>query len=159
SMTGRPASSSLLTKAMRFSALTGIFSFCSPSRAPISIMRMVWLIYASGDRFELGELDTLLHDVADLALDLLQHAREGRAQRLLHLHHFQGQDRRALLQRRALLGQYRHHGAGQGCCDLSLADLFFVIAAKRIDPMQFEAAIARAQIEFMTLDRGHDARC
>ena len=64
-------------------------------------------------RFDFGEFDALADDIADLAFDLLQHARKGRAQGLLHLHDFQRQDRGALFQRRALLGQQRHHGARQ----------------------------------------------
>src|ERR1700753_3188188 len=95
-----PASSSASMKAMRSSTLTGVFSFCRPSRGPTSKMRMVSLIKASRRRgFDFGELNAFLNDVADLAFDLLQNTRKRRPQRLLHLHHFEGQDRRALLQR------------------------------------------------------------
>src|SRR5215813_9713539 len=104
-MVERPASSSFLTKAMRVAGLTGVFSFWSPSRAPISMMRTVSLISALR-RLDLGELDALLYDVADLALDRLQHPRERRAQRLLHLHDFKREDRCALFEPRALLGQH-----------------------------------------------------
>ena len=107
---------------------------------------------------DLGEFDALADDVADLAFDLLQHAGIRRAQGLLHLHDFEGEDRRALLERRALLGQQRHHGARQRRHDLVLADLLLGLAAERIDPMQVEAAVAGAQIEFVALDHGRDAR-
>jgi hypothetical protein len=43
-MVCRPAPSSFSMKAMRFATLTGVVSFCSPSRAPISMMRMVSLM-------------------------------------------------------------------------------------------------------------------
>jgi hypothetical protein len=35
----KPASTSLSTKAIRLATLTGVFSFCRPSRGPISMMR------------------------------------------------------------------------------------------------------------------------
>ena len=44
-------------------------------------------------RFDFGEFDAFADDIADLALDLLQHARKRRAQGLLHLHDFEGEDR------------------------------------------------------------------
>ena len=40
--------------------------------------------------------------------------------------------------------------------DLVFADLLFVVAAERIDPMQVEAAVAGAQIQFMAFDDGDD---
>src|SRR5262249_46742893 len=101
-----PASSNFLTKAMRSAGLTGVFSFCSPSRAPISMMWMVLLIGASSG-FDLGEFDAFLHDIADLAFDRLQRARERRTQGLLHLHDLERQDRCALFQFCALLRQHR----------------------------------------------------
>src|ERR1700758_4469012 len=99
-MVCNPASNSRLMKAIRSAGLTGVFSFCSPSRAPISTMWTASLISTSRGRFQRGELDALLHDVADLALDRLQRTGKRRAQGLLHLHHFEGEDRRALFQLR-----------------------------------------------------------
>src|SRR5882757_950152 len=82
-----PALINASIKAMRSSTLTAVFSFCRPSRGPTSTMRTFSLIPASGNRrFDFGELDAFADDIADLALDLLQHARIGRAQRLFHLH-------------------------------------------------------------------------
>src|ERR1700737_3821383 len=102
------------------------------------ISRSCWL--------DFGEFAALLHDIAALAFDRLQHARERRAQGWLHLHDLKRQDRRALLERSPLLGQQRHHRARQGRYDLVFADLLFVVAAERIDPMQVEPAIAGSQI-------------
>src|SRR6266481_3852399 len=95
-------------------APTGVFSFCRPSRGPISIMRTLSLMLASRScRLDLSEFEAFADDIADLAFDLLQYARIGRAQGLFHLHHFKGEDRRALLQSSALLGEQRHHRARQ----------------------------------------------
>jgi hypothetical protein len=41
---GVQARNSFSMKAMRFATLTGVSSFCSPSRGPISMMRTVSLI-------------------------------------------------------------------------------------------------------------------
>src|SRR5258706_5785899 len=125
---------------MRAAMLTGVFSFCRPSRGPTSTMRTESLMLVSLIcRLDLGEFDAFLHDIADLALDRLQDAGEWRAQGLLHLHDFKGQDRGALLQRRAHFGQQRHHGTRQRSYDLVLADLLLVVAAVPIDPAQVEA--------------------
>src|ERR1700737_178591 len=150
-----PASTSASMNAMRSATLTGVFSFCRPSRGPTSTMRTESLMLASRScRLDLRELAPLLPDIADLALYHFQHAGERRAQGLLHLHDLKGEDRRALLQRRAHFGQQRHHGTRQRCDDLVFADLVFVVAAERIDPMQVEPAIAGSQIQFVALDKG-----
>src|ERR1700748_1096780 len=143
---------------MRSAGLTGVFSFCSPSRAPISTMWTASLIWTSRGWLQLGELDALLHDIADLALDRLQGACERRAQGLLHLHHFEGEDRRALFQLGALLRQHGNNRARQRRHDLVLAGLFLGLAAERIDPMQLETAVASPQIKLVTFDNGCDPR-
>src|SRR5260370_14011862 len=104
--------------AMRASTLTGVFSFCSPSRGPTSTMRTCSLIVWSHEAqilrtegLDLGEFDAFLHDIADLAFYSFQHACERRAQGLLHLHDLEGQDRRALLQPGPLLGHQGHSRA------------------------------------------------
>src|SRR5713226_9961742 len=130
-------------KVMRSAALTGVFSFCRPSRGPTSTIWTCSLMMISRDcsrscRLDFGKLDAFLHDVADLAFYRLQDAREWSAQRLLHLHHLERQDRRALLQRRADLRQQGHDGARQRRHDLVFADLLLIVAAERIDPMQVE---------------------
>src|SRR6185312_14585993 len=144
---------------MRSATLTAVLSFCRPSRGPTSTMR-TWslMLISSGSRLDLGEFDAFLHDIADLAFDLFQQACERRAQGLLHLHHFKGENWRALFERGALLGQQGHNGAGQGCHDLVFADLLLVVAAKWIDPVQFEATVARPHIEFVAFDHRHHAR-
>lgn len=40
--------------------------------------------------------------------------------------------------------------------DLVFAGLLFVLAAKGINPMQLEAAVAGTQIELVTFDHGND---
>src|SRR3954471_10694383 len=157
STVSRPAPTSASMKAVRASTLTSVFSFWRPSRGPISMMRTLSLISFSG-RLDHGELDALLDDVADLAFDGFQHAGIGRTQRLLHLHHFQGEDRRALLELGALLRQHGDDGARQGRCDLVHAGLLLHLAAERIDPMQVEPAVARTQIQLMAVDHGRDRR-
>ena len=151
-----PAPINASMKAIRSATLIGVFSFCSPSRGPTSTMWTRSLMTRC--RFDFGKFDAFADDIADLAFDLLQHARIGRAQGLLHLHDFERQDRSALFQRRALLGQQRHHRARQRRHDLVLADLLLGLAAERIDPVQVEAAVAGAQIKLMALDHGNNAR-
>src|ERR1700674_701978 len=142
-----PAPTSASMKAMRSATLTGFFSFCRPERGPTSTMRTESLMLISRScRLDLGEFDAFLHDIADLAFYHLQHARERRAQGLLHLHDFKRQDRCTLLQSCAHLGQQRHHSARQGRYDFVFADLLFIVAAERIDPMQVETAVACSQI-------------
>src|SRR5260370_10860778 len=104
--------------AMRASTLTGVFSFCSPSRGPTSTMRTCSLIVWSHEAqilrtegLDLGEFDAFLHDIADLAFSSFQHACERRAQGLLHLHDLQGQDRLALLHPAPLLSPQAHFRA------------------------------------------------
>src|SRR4051794_4533995 len=129
----RPAPTSASMKAMRSATPTAVFSFCRPSRGPTSTMRTGSLMPPSlAQWFDFGEFDALADDVADLAFDGLQHARKGRAQGLLHLHDFEGQDRSALLERIALLREQRHDGAGQRRDDLVLADLLLGLAPERI---------------------------
>src|SRR5690349_18926410 len=111
----RPAATSASMKAIRAATPTGVFSFCRPSRGPISMMRTTLLMNLLACWFDLGELDTLADDIADLAPDRLQDAGERRAERLLHFHDLERQDRRTLLQRVALFGEQRHDGARQGC--------------------------------------------
>src|SRR5262249_13353131 len=166
----RPAPSSRSIKVMRSPTLTGVFSFCRPSRGPISTILMALLMsypmlvvrfplsppiwraaFANVriksallvDRFDFGELHAFLDDIAYLAFDDLQYARKGRTQGLFHLHHLQRQDRRALLQCCALPGKQGNDRAGQGCDDLVLPDLLFRFAAEGIDPMHFKAAVGR----------------
>src|SRR5258708_4600984 len=105
-----PAPMSASMKAMRSATLTGVFSFCRPSRGPTSTMRTESLMRTSTGcsrrgRLDFGEFHAFPDDIADLAFYRLQHAGERRAQGLLHLHHFERENRRALLQRRADLGQ------------------------------------------------------
>src|SRR6267142_535285 len=131
--------------------LTGVFSFCRPSRGPTSTMRTKSLMLVSrgcsrSGRLDFGEFDAFLHDIADLAFYHFQHACEGRTQGLLHLHHFKRENSRALLQRCAHFSQQRHHGARQRRHDFVLAYVLFVVATERIDPMQIEAAVTRSQI-------------
>src|ERR1700721_265050 len=95
----------------------------------------------SGCRLYLGKFDTFLHDVADLAFNYLQHARKRRTQGLLHLHDFKRQDRCALLQFGAYLGQQCDHCAGQRRDDLVFTDLLLVVTAKGIDPVQVETTV------------------
>src|SRR5260370_9527304 len=143
STVGSPALTSASINAMRSATLIGVFSFCRPSRGPTSTMRTESLMLISRScRLDFGEFDAFLHDIADLAFHHLQHARERRAQGLLHLHDLERQDRCTLLQSCAHLGQQRHHGAPQGRYDFVFADLLFVVAAERIDPMQAETAVA-----------------
>src|ERR1700682_3006430 len=81
----RPAPTSASMNAMRAATLTGVFSFCRPSRGPTSTMRTCSLMLVSrSQRLDLGELDAFLHDIADLAFYHFQHASERRAQGLLH---------------------------------------------------------------------------
>src|SRR5205807_3639238 len=86
-----PAPISASTKAMRSATLTGVFSFCRPSRGPTSTMRTASL--TSGGLLDFGEFDALADDVADPAFELLQDAGIRCAKRLLHLHDFEGEDR------------------------------------------------------------------
>src|SRR5258708_34166838 len=145
--------------AIRASTLIGVFSFCSPSRGPTSTMR-TWslMAFSRWGGLDFGQFDAFLHDIADLALQALQHTRERRTQGLLHLHHFEGQDCRTLLQRSALLRQQCDHGTRQGRHDPVLTDLFFVVTAERIDPMQVETPVAGPDIQFMAFDDGDDMR-
>jgi len=114
------------------------------------------MLVSRGCRLDLGEFDALADDIPDLAFYHFQHAGERRAQGLFHLHHFEGEDRRALFEVGADFGQQRHHGARQRRHDLVLADLLLVVAAERIDPMQVKTAVAGAQIEFVAFDDGDD---
>src|SRR5438309_2261581 len=82
----------------------------------------------------------LAHDIAHLAFDRLQHAGERRAQRLLHLHHFKRQNRRALFKGGAHFGQQRHDGARQWRHDPLFANLLLIVATEWIDPMEIKAA-------------------
>src|SRR5260370_41084462 len=139
-----PAPTSASINAMRSATLTGVFSFWRPSRGPTSTMRTCSLMLISrSQRLDLGEFDAFLHDIADLAFYHFQHARERRTQGLLHLHDLERQDRRALFEDCPLFCQQRHHGARQRRHDLVFANLLFVVAAERIDPVQVEAAVAR----------------
>src|SRR5216683_3037463 len=148
-----PASTSASMNAMRSATLTGVFSFCRPSRGPTSTMRTESLMLVSLTcGLDLGEFDALLHDIADLALYHFEDAGEWCAQGLLHLHDFKGEDRGALLQSCAHFGQQRHHGTGERGYDLVFADLLLVVAAERIDPVQVEPAMAGSQIEFAAFD-------
>src|SRR5882724_12899164 len=152
-----PAPTSASMNAMRAATLTGVFSFWRPSRGPTSTMRTRSLISnLSACRLDFGELDALADDITDLAFDHLQHSGKRRAQGLFHLHHFEGQDRRALFERRADLGQQCHYRPRQRCDDLVLADLLLVVAAERIDPMQVEAAVTRTKIYFVAFHDRHD---
>src|SRR5450631_831444 len=152
-----PAPTRAPMKAMRSATLTGVFSFCRPSRGPTSTMRTKSLMLISRScRFDFGEFDAFLHDIADLAFYRLQHAGEWRAQGLLHLHHFKRENGCALLQPRAHFRQQGHDGTRQRRHDLVFADLLFVVAAERIDPVQVETAVAGSQIQFMTFDHGYD---
>src|SRR3984893_4251388 len=151
-----PAPTSASMKAMRSATLTGVFSFCRPSRGPTSTMRTKSLMLISRScRFDFGEFDAFLHDIADLAFYRLQHAGEWRAQGLLHLHHFKRENGRALHQPRAHFRQQGHNGTRQPRHDLVFPDLLFVVTAERIDPMQIETAVAGSQIQFMTFDHGY----
>src|SRR5882724_2765716 len=146
-----PAPISASTKAMRAATLTGVFSFCRPSRGPTSTMRTESLMMISqscsrSGRLDFGEFDAFLHDIADLAFYHFQHACEWRTQGLLHLHHFKCENRRALLQRGAHFSQQRHHRARQRRHDLVFANLLLGLTAEGIDPMQIEAAVTRSQI-------------
>src|SRR5260370_10518851 len=114
------------------------------------------MLFSRGYRLDLGESHALADDIADLAFYRFQHAGERRTQSLLHLHHFQRENWRALLQGGADFRRQRHHGTGQWRHDLVLADLFLGLAAERIDPMQIEAAIAGPQIKLMAFDHGDD---
>ncbi len=116
------------------------------ARADFDDAHLIAHIDSSACRFDFGQFDAFADDIADLAFDHLQHARERRAQGLFHLHHFQRENRRALFQMRAHLGQQRHDRTRQGCYDLVFADLLLVVAAERIDPMQVEAAVACPQV-------------
>src|SRR5439155_4342914 len=151
-----PAPISASMKAMRSATLTGVFSFCRPSRGPTSTMRTVSVMV--GCRLDFGEFDALADDVADLAFQLLQHAGKRRAQGLLHLHDLEGEDRRTLLELGALLRQQGDDRAGQGRHDLVFADLLLGLAAERIHPMQVEAPVAGAQIDLVAFNHGRDAR-
>src|ERR1700692_4647009 len=154
-----PAASSASMNAMRSATPIGVFSFCRPSRWPTSTMRTESLMPISrGGRLDHGEFEAFADDIPDLALYRLQHAGKRRAQVLLHLHHFERQDRRALLQLGADFGQQCYDGARQRCHDLVFADLLLVVATERIDPMQVEPAVAGAQIQFMAVDHRNDMR-
>src|SRR5215469_16833614 len=107
---------------------------------------------------DLRQFDSLLHDIADLALDRLQNAGKRRAQGLLHLHHFKREDRRTLFQFCALLREHCDHGARQRRDDFVLAGLLLSLAPERIDPMQFKAAVTRAQVNLMAFDDDNDRR-
>src|SRR3954471_17907871 len=153
----RPAPTSASMNAIRSSTLTGVFSFCRPSRGPTSTMRTESLILISrSERLDLGEFDALAHDIPDAAFYRLQHARKRRAQGLLHLHDFKRQDRSSLLQLVPDFSQQRHHGARQRRHDLVLTDLLFALPSERIDPMQIEAAVTRPQIKFMAFNDRND---
>src|SRR6266403_1618248 len=109
------------------STLTGVFSFCSPSRGPTSTMRTCSLTMVSRvqilgtEGLDLGEFDAFLHDIADLAFYQFQHARARRAEGLLHFHDLESQDRCALLQPGPLLGQQGNYRARQRRYDLVCA--------------------------------------
>src|SRR5437899_12272779 len=103
-----PASTSASMKAMRSATLTGVFSFCRPSRGPTSTMRTESLMLVSLTcRLDLGEFDALLHDIADLPLYHFQDSGDWCAQGLLPPHDFKGEDRGTLLQPRAHFGRQR----------------------------------------------------
>src|ERR1700675_4320729 len=126
-----PAPTSASMNAIRSATLTGVFSFCRPSRGPTSTMRTESLMLISQSyRFDLGEFHAFLHDIADLAFYHFQNTCEWRAQGLFHLHDFKRQDRRALREHGPLLRQQRHYGARQRRHDLVFADLLFVVAAE-----------------------------
>ncbi len=109
------------------------------------------MLLSRGCRLDLGEFEPFADDIADLAFDCFQHPRERCAQRLFHLHHFKGQYRCAFLQGRPNFSQQRNYRAWQRRDDLVLTNLFIVIAAERIDPMQIEAAVARPKIKLHAL--------
>src|SRR5882724_5935548 len=153
----KPAPTSASMNAMRSAALTGVFSFCRPSRGPTSTMRTLSFMTVSFRYgFDFREFDTFLHDIANLAFDRFQHAGKRRAQGLLHLHHLEGEDRRALLERRTFIRQQCHHGTRKRGNDLVFADVLLVVATERIDPMQLEPAVSRSQIQFVAFDHGDD---
>src|ERR1700737_5087688 len=60
---------------------------------------------------EIGELGSLLHEVADGAFERLEAAVAGSAQRVLHLHRLEHEERRAAPQVRAPLGEDPRHRA------------------------------------------------
>src|SRR5579864_4739714 len=120
-------------------------------------MRTVSLMLTTS-RLNLGEFDPFPDDIADLAPDGLQHPGERRPQGLLHLHDLEREDRRAFFQRLALLRKQRNDRARQWRYDLVFADLLFAFTAEGIDPVQFEAAVAGAHIQFMAFDDRYDAR-
>src|SRR4051794_484052 len=105
------------------SATTRFFAACS---------MMISIAALSAGRFDFRQFDAFLHDIADPAVQAPEHARKWRAQRLLHLHHFQGEDSGALFESGAHLSQQGDDCPRQGCDDLVLADLLFVITAERI---------------------------
>src|ERR1700680_1297353 len=145
-----PAASSASMNAMRSATPIGVFSFCSPSRGPTSTMRTESLMPISrGGRLDHGGVQAFAGDSPVLALYRLQHAGKRRAQGLLHLHHFERQDRRALLQLGADLGQQCYDGARQRCHDLVFADLLLVVATERIDPMQVEPDVGGGGVAVM----------
>src|SRR5579864_3015427 len=59
----------------------------------------------SASWLDFGQFNTFADDIADFALENLEHAGKRCTQRLLHLHHFKREDRRALFELCANLGQ------------------------------------------------------
>src|SRR5262249_37101007 len=57
-----------------------------------------------------------------------------------------------------LLRQQRDDRSRQWRNNLVFANLFLVIATERIDPMQIEPSVARAQVKLVPLDYGDDIR-
>ena len=81
-----PAPISASMNAMRSATLIGRLLVLQPvARADLDDADAI-AHAASAGRLDFGEFDAFADDIADLAFDLLQHARERRAQGLLHLH-------------------------------------------------------------------------
>src|SRR3954471_9961366 len=110
STAGRPASARRSISSSFTAVGTSPGSFCRPSRGPTSTMRT--------RLFKRHQLRALQHLLARAVVDLLHDTVGRRGNRVLHLHCFQDQERVALADLGARLGQqlddFSRHGRGEG---------------------------------------------
>ena len=104
-------------------------------------------IAVSCSRLEIGELGSFLHEVPDRAFERLDTAVGGRAQRVLHLHRLEHEERRAARQIDTGLGEDPRHRARHRRDDAARSDSFADVGHERIDPVDREAPARRGQIE------------
>src|SRR5215472_10236849 len=96
---------------------------------------------------EIGELGSLLHEIAYGALERLEAPLGGRPQRVLHLHCFEHDERRAPRHTDSRFGENARHRSRHWRDDTACHSRFGDIGNEWVDPMYLATAARRAQVD------------